>query len=68
MLSEIELYFGGTELSGPLIRTLHIVEFNTVTEITNYAYQTMREQGATGVSFGPPVPRNERGEIDLLPR
>jgi hypothetical protein len=61
MLSEIELYFGGNETSGPATMTLHIVDLLTVTEITNYAYRTMKEQGATGVSFGPPVPRNERG-------
>ena len=61
MLSEIELYFGGGETQGPATMTLHIVEFKTVTEITNYAYRTMKEQRASGVSFGPPVPRNERG-------
>ena len=57
MLSEIELYFGGNETQGPATMTLHIVEFNTVTEIENYAYATMRAQGASGVSFGPPIPR-----------
>jgi hypothetical protein len=41
--------------------TLHIVEFETVTEITNYAYRTMKEQGATCVSFGSPIPRKENG-------
>jgi hypothetical protein len=61
MLSEIELYFGGTETTGPAVMTLHIVEFETVTEITNYAYAEMRAQKGSGVSFGPPVPRKENG-------
>ena len=61
MFSEIELYFGGTETTGPAVMTLHIVEFETVTEITNYAYATMKKEGASGVSFGPPIPRKENG-------
>ena len=63
MFSEIELYFGGGETDErPATMTLHTIERNTVTEIGNlHAYAEMKKQGATGVSFGPPVPRNERG-------
>jgi hypothetical protein len=61
---EIEMYFGGGENSEvPESMTLTTVEFGTVTELTVHAYRELKRLGATGVSFGPVVPRNSDGTV-----
>jgi hypothetical protein len=60
---EIELYFGGDEYSDPYM-TVTFVNFNTGTELANFAHSEAKKQGAIGVSFGPSVPRNEYGQVE----
>ena len=63
---EYELYFGGENahmLVVPIATESKLTALTPteVSNIANRAFLAARSQGATGVSFGPTVPRDSRG-------